>query len=406
MLKTVMEFLNNLFHSPFKDDRRFMIRYMAVETRDRLNDSRHLVDALFFDKIFKLMLGTADESNVLQAYEIVCNLIKDDAYRAKMRDQGYIRQIFQSIDLEKIEERKLEKVSHMVTLIAYHPDMLQRIQEIRLLQFIIKLVDAKYSVPIRSNAVLAISLLTYHETLFHELINNNVIDMVMNMCMDVKLDISIKRFSTLALVHFALSRESINILLEKGVMDLFNALSLIDNAQIYTNVSWIFLALCNNGITGNQMLLNGITRDMFLVSCNPQFSQIRHLVIAGFAELGRADNLQEHSVRPLPITLQRIKEKAIVGTQEAYQVKDAANTIDVLLRFTLSSESQFKLTAFWALKDYILLNNECLVEDLSGVIQAFVNGAAEKSDKVKAECANAISFLITHHLVFTEAEAK
>lgn len=84
--------------------------------------------------------------------------------------------------------------------------------------------------PIRSNAVLAISLLTYHETLFHELINNNVIDMVMNMCMDPKLDISIKRFSTLALVHFALSRESINILLEKGVMDLFAALSSIDNA--------------------------------------------------------------------------------------------------------------------------------------------------------------------------------
>ena len=71
-----------------------MIRYMAVETRDRLDQSRHLVDALFFDKIFKLMLGTTDEVNVLQAYEIVCNLLKDDAYRAKMRDQGYIRNIF------------------------------------------------------------------------------------------------------------------------------------------------------------------------------------------------------------------------------------------------------------------------------------------------------------------------
>ena len=89
-----------------------------------------------------------------------------------------------------------------------------------------------------------------------------------------------------------------------------------------------------------------------------------------------------------------------------YSVADAANTINVLLRFTLSDESQFKLTAFWALKDYILLNNECLVDDLCGVIQAFVNGAAETSDKVKAECANAISFLITHHLVFTDAEAK
>ena len=66
----------------------------------------------------------------------------------------------------------------------------------------------------------------------------------------------------------------------------------------------------------------------------------------------------------------------------------------------------FRQTAFWALKDYILLNNGQLVDDLKGVICAFVNGAAEVSDKVKAESATAISFLITHHLVFTEAEAK
>ena len=78
----------------------------------------------------------------------------------------------------------------------------------------------------------------------------------------------------------------------------------------------------------------------------------------------------------------------------------------MLLRFSLSNESCFKSTAFRALKDYILLNHDCLVDDLKGVICAFVNGAAESSDKVKAESANAISFLITHHLVFTEAEAK
>jgi len=35
------------------------------------------------------------------------------------------------------------------------------------------------------------------------------------------------------------------------------------------------------------MLKQGITRDMFLVSCNPEYQQIRHLVITGFAELGR-----------------------------------------------------------------------------------------------------------------------
>lgn len=57
-----------------------------------------------------------------------------------------------------------------------------------------------------------------------------MIDIVMNFCMDPKLELSIKSFSTLALVHFALSRESIHILLEKGIMNLFSALNTIDNA--------------------------------------------------------------------------------------------------------------------------------------------------------------------------------
>ena len=57
-------------------------------------------------------------------------------------------------------------MSFMTTLVAFHSDMLDRIVEIGLLSFIIKLVDPKYSVIIRSNAVLAISLLTYHEILF------------------------------------------------------------------------------------------------------------------------------------------------------------------------------------------------------------------------------------------------
>lgn len=58
------------------------------------------------------------------------------------------------------------------------------------------------------------------------------------------------------------------------------------------------------------------------------------------------------------------------------------------------------------MKDYIFLNHEDLIDDLKGIICAFVNGAADKDDKVKAECANAISFLITHHMVFTAEEAK
>ena len=93
----------------------------------------------------------------------------------------------------------------------------------------------------------------------------------MNLCIKKDDDLQVKQFSTLALVHFALSKFSIKILIEKGIMTLFHSLGNIDNVQIQTNVSWIFLALCNNGITGKEMLENGITRDMFLVSCNPNF---------------------------------------------------------------------------------------------------------------------------------------
>lgn len=168
-----------------------------------------------------------------------------------MRDHHYVRQIFASIDLDKIDERRLEKVSHMVTLIVYQSDMLQTIINIRLLpSIIIKLMDEKYSVAIRSNAVLAISLLTYHDSLFNELAKDNVIDMIMELCMDPKLELKIKSYSTLALVHFALNPKSQKILLDKGVMEIFSALKSIDSVQIYTNVAWVFLALCNNGITG------------------------------------------------------------------------------------------------------------------------------------------------------------
>lgn len=81
-----------------------------------------------------------------------------------------------------------------------------------------------------------------------------------------------------------------------------------NNIIIQTNVSWIFLALCNNGITGKAMLDKGITRDMFLVSCNPDYQQIRDLVITAFAELGRCKTNLEMEKESLPQERQRIKE--------------------------------------------------------------------------------------------------
>lgn len=83
---------------------------------------------------------------------------------------------------------------------------------------------------------------------------------------------------------------------------------------------------------------------------------------------------------------------------------ESANTIEVLLRFAMSARNNYQLTAYWALKDYMLLNYDCLNTDLQGIICAFVKGSASDLDQVRLECANALSFLITQHLVFTQDE--
>ena len=55
-----------------------------------------------------------------------------------------------------------------------------------------KLIDDKQPSIVRSNAVLAISLLTYHEQLFDDLIENKVIDLVIDLCMKKDDEIQVK----------------------------------------------------------------------------------------------------------------------------------------------------------------------------------------------------------------------
>ena len=57
--------------------------------------------------------------------------------------------------------------------------------------------------------------------MFDELINCGVIDTIMEQGMDSKGDLQVMQYSTLALVHFALSKRSISILIEKNIMGLF-----------------------------------------------------------------------------------------------------------------------------------------------------------------------------------------
>ena len=108
--------------------------------------------------------------------------------------------------------------------------MFDYIIKLDLLKFIIKISDSKFPSSIRSNAVLAISLLTYNENLFDEIIDKGVIELIMALCRDPNQDLTVKQFSTLALVHFALNKKSINILIDKGVLELFDTFGQ-DNAE-------------------------------------------------------------------------------------------------------------------------------------------------------------------------------
>jgi hypothetical protein len=161
--KAQLEQLSTFFASPFKEDRRFTIFHLAQLTRDRLDQSKEMVNALFFDKIFRMLLTTTDERNKLKAFEILCNLIHSPNHRKRLAKQGYFAQVYENLKIGTVDDKTLEKLSWMTTLICFHPDMIEQIIQLKLLSFIIKLVEPNFPAAIRSNAVLAISLLTYHE---------------------------------------------------------------------------------------------------------------------------------------------------------------------------------------------------------------------------------------------------
>lgn len=51
-----------------------------------------------------------------------------------------------------------------------------------------------------------------------------------------------------------------------------------------------------------------------------------------------------------------------------------------------------------------MLNHEHLIADINGIVRAFVNGSIYALEEINTECANAISFLITHQIVYSKNE--
>ena len=181
--------LKKFFDSPFKDDKRFAVHYMAQLTRDKINESEKAVNVLFYDSIYDVLMDSKDEVNRHKAFEIMCNMVQSDTQRKKLAEHKYFKRVFEKMNgmvdsMENSDLRLLEKLSWLVTLISFHKDMFEHIIKLDLLKFILKIADQKYPNKIRSNAVLAISLLTYNEKLFDEIIKQGVIDLIMDLCRD------------------------------------------------------------------------------------------------------------------------------------------------------------------------------------------------------------------------------
>ena len=83
--------------------------------------------------------------------------------------------------------------------------------------------------------------------------------------------------------------------------------------------------------------------------------------------------------------------------------EEGMSLIDIILAFSISDDVKFQHSAYHALKDYIFLihDNDCcdtkIAEDM---IQAFIIGSLSSSNHTQEECAAAISYIVTHRLVY------
>ena len=63
---------------------------MAQLTRDRIHESEEAVNALFYDRIFRILeegkSKDKDEGNRLKSFEVLSNMVQSDAQRHKLAD--------------------------------------------------------------------------------------------------------------------------------------------------------------------------------------------------------------------------------------------------------------------------------------------------------------------------------
>jgi len=56
-------------------------------------------------------------------------------------------------------------------------------------------------------------------------------------------------------------------------------------------------------------------------------------------------------------------------------MRDASSKIEILLNFSASDDLKYQNAAFWALKDYVMLNVDKNLVSVPEIVQAFLHGS-------------------------------
>jgi len=110
---------------------------------------------MFIDRIFPLVNQVEEERNKVHAWDAACSLATFDQFRT--------HDLSLYLNTSKSSPKELEKQSWMITLLCFYEDMIQKVLEYDLISIIVNLTRAELPSGVRCNAVLAISLLTYHD---------------------------------------------------------------------------------------------------------------------------------------------------------------------------------------------------------------------------------------------------
>ena len=95
--KKFIQQIQKFFDSPFKDDKRFGVQYLAGLTRDRIDECEEIINSLFYDKIFNMMLNTKDDYIRHTAFQILSNIVSSTKQREKLANQHYFSRVFEKI---------------------------------------------------------------------------------------------------------------------------------------------------------------------------------------------------------------------------------------------------------------------------------------------------------------------